>query len=104
MESRISHHALSVGSLCGVSPGLSSEHPCISHDWITTNPAFFIVLVLNRQMVEHPQVLKKEKYETSQTAKYAKFSPVFFEQANLYFLANIFKSFLSLLALEKQFP
>lgn len=55
-------------------------------------------------MVEHPQVLKKEKYETSQTAKYAKFSPVFFEQANLYFLANIFKSFLSLLALEKQFP
>lgn len=65
---------------------------------------FFVVLVLNRQMVEHLQVLKKEKYETSQTAKYAKFSPVFFEQANLYFLENIFKSFLSLLALEKQFP
>lgn len=80
-----SHRALGSGSLCGVSPDLSlSEHSCISHDWITTNP-FFIVLVMNRfWMVEPPQGSKKEKYEASQTAKYAKLSPVFFEQANLY--------------------
>lgn len=39
---------------------------------------FFIVLLLNREMVEPPRGLKKQKYETSQTAKYAKLSPVFF--------------------------
>lgn len=61
---------------------------------------FFIVLAQNRKIIEHPQGLKKEKHEAPQTAKYAKLSLVFFEQANLYFLSNIFKYFFSLLALE----
>lgn len=98
----ISHHALALGSLCGVPPGLSSEHSCISNDWITTNPFFYCPASEQANGWTSSGVEEAEIWNLSDS-KICKAQSWFFLTDTLHFLSNILKYFLSLLGLEKWF-
>lgn len=98
----ISHHALALGSLCGVPPGLSSEHSCISNDWITTNPFFYCPPSEQANGWTSSGVEEVEIWNLSDS-KICKAQSCFFLTDTLHFLSNILKYFLSLLGLEKWF-